>query len=427
MKGGNEMQNLDPEERAQLQLERLQATLNRAYRNVPFHQNHQNQLAREKRKDPSLIESIKEIAAFPFMERKHLGEHYPYGLFAVPLRDIVRIHTAPGTTLNPTVTGYTRQDLRIWREMVSRALTAAGITDHDILQINLDPGLANWGRDYKDGAEALDVGVIPNTSLSPEKHLMVLRDYKTSALVTTPSGASQLAEYMFKTDLNPTALSLKHMILVGEPVGKDFRARLEEQLHITTWVHFGLSEVPGPAIAFECEQHEGLHVSEDHFLPEIIDPETGAVLPDGETGELVLTTLTTRAFPLIRFKTGERARLIQSPCPCGRAMIRMEWRPDRTDDILNINGVKVHQNQIRCRLEMALGESTVSRHFVRKKLGERNSLEVWVAVNEGLFSDEIKILEKQVRSLQEGLRENLGVPVTVRLKEGYSLTGDVSD
>ena len=212
------MLNLAPEEREQIQLERLQATLNRAYRNVPFHQNRQNAVAQRNGKDPSVIERVEDVAALPFMERKHLGEHYPYGLFAVPLKDIVRIHTAPGTTRHPTVTGYTRQDLRIWREMVGRAFTAAGIDSDDILQIDLDPGLANWGRDYKDGAEALDVAVIPNTPLSPNKHLMVLRDYKTSVLVTTPSRAVQLTDMMFRAELNPTALNLKRLILVGEPL-----------------------------------------------------------------------------------------------------------------------------------------------------------------------------------------------------------------
>ncbi len=418
---------LTPEEWSQLRLERLQTTLNRAYRNVPFHQNRQNEIARKTRRDPSLIEDIREIAALPFMERKHLGEHYPYGLFAVPLRDIVRIHTAPGASLNPTVTGYTRQDLNLWREVVARALSAAGVTPHDILQISLDFGLANWGRDYKDGAEELEIGVIPNAPLSPDKQLMVLRDYKTSTLVTTPSEAGHLADLMFQAGMNPTATNLKRFILVGEPVEADFRNLLTERLHVETWVHYGLSEVPGPAIGFECAEHQGLHLNEDHFLAEIIDPVTGRVQPEDEIGELVLTTLTTRAFPLIRFRTGDRARIIPEPCPCGRPLVRMEWLSDRTDDILTVNGVKVHRDQIQSRLARALGFSPDSRYFVTKHPGEKKYLEVWIGMEYSFFSDEIKDLEKQVDGLVETLRENLGVPVRIRLKEKASLADILSE
>lgn len=407
----------DTEERRQLQLERLQSTLNRAYRNVPFHRNRQNRVAKETGKDPSIIEDLGEIARLPFMTRAHLGEHYPYGLFAVPLRDIVRIHTAPGTSLNPTVTGYTEQDLGIWREMAARALDAAGVTSEDILQIQLDAGLANWGRDYKDGGESLSVGVIPNTPLSPEKQLMILRDYRTSALVTTPSGAFQLMETLFKTELNVTALALKRLIFVGEPVSKAFRDQVESQFHVTSWSHFGLSEVPGPAIAFECRHHEGLHINEDHFLPEIVDPETGEVLAAGISGELVLTTLTTRAFPLIRFRTGERARLIPAPCPCGVPFVRMDWLPERADDILNINGVKVHPEQIQRHLTAVLGFAPDYLYDVRRDPGERNRLEIQLGVDGDIFSDEIKMLERQVTTLRANLTENLGVPVAVRLKE----------
>lgn len=415
-------QKLTPEDWSQLRLERLQTTLNRAYRNVPFHQNRQNDIARKTRKDPSLIEDIREIAALPFMERKHLGEHYPYGLFAVPLRDIVRIHTAPGTALNPTVTGYTRQDLGLWREVVARALSAAGVTPHDILQISLDFGLANWGRDYKDGAEELEIGVIPNAPLSSDKQLMVLRDYKTSTLVTTPSEAAHLADLMFKAGMNPTATNLKRFILVGEPVETDCRNFLKDRLHVETWVHYGLSEVPGPAIAFECDEHRGLHLNEDHFLAEIVDPANGEVRPEGESGELVLTTLTTRAFPLIRFRTGDMAKIIPEPCSCGRSLARIEWLPIRADDILTVNGVKVHRNQIQRLLERSLGFDPVCRHFVQKDPDEKKYLEVWIGMEYSFFSDEIKGLEKQVDGLVETLHESLGVPVKIRLKEKKSLS-----
>ncbi|MGE0087304.1 MAG: phenylacetate--CoA ligase family protein [Desulfococcaceae bacterium] len=409
--------NLNPQELRQMQLERVQSTLNRAYRNVPFHRNRQNEIARQTGKDPSMIENLEDIARLPFMKRSHLGEHYPYGLFAVPLRDIVRIHTAPGTTLHPTVSGYTRQDLGIWRGLVARSLTASGITSQDILQISLDTGLANWGRDYKDGAESLDIAVIPNTPLSPEKQMMIIRDYKISVLVTTPSEAAQLADHMFTADLNPTSLNLSHIILVGEPADRELRNRLEQQLHVNTWMHYGLSEVPGPAIAFECPAHEGLHINEDHFLPEIIDPRTGEVLPLGQSGELVLTTLQTRAFPLIRFRTGDGARLREGRCSCGSSLVRMDWFQARTDDVLNVNGVKVHRNQILHSINRILGFVPDFQHSVISRYGEKNWLEIRICMDDRLFSDEIKEIEQQIHTLTDHLRENLGVPLAVRLRE----------
>ncbi|MBW2592114.1 MAG: phenylacetate--CoA ligase family protein [Deltaproteobacteria bacterium] len=407
------MSNLDPEERKQLQLERLQSTLNRAFRNVPFHRNR----LQEKGLEPSCIESVDDLALLPFMERKHLGEHYPYGLFAVPLRDIVRIHSAPGTTSNPTVSGYTRQDMLFWRQMTANALEISGVTSQDILQINLDFGLANWGRDYKDSAEIIGAGVIPSTTLSLDKQLMVLRDYKTSVLITTPSMASELADHMLKSEVNPAELSLTTLILVGEHVDHSFRELLEKQLHVKTWLHYGLSEVPGPAIAFECSEHVGLHVNEEYFLAEIIDPQNGRVVGAGRAGELVLTTLTTRAFPLIRFRTGDRARFAREICPCGQSLSRIEWLARRTDDMLNIRGVKVHQQQILFQIERALGFVPDHYHISKKQQGLKNLLEVWIAVDDTLFSDEIKALESVVKRVGSILHENLGVPVTIRLKE----------
>ncbi len=413
------------EELKQLQLERLQSTLNRAYRNVPFHRNRQNLLAAQTGKDPAVLEKRDDISRFPFMDRKDLADHYPYGLFAVPLRDIVRIHTAPGTGLKPTVTGYTRQDLGIWQEMTARSLRAAGISSHDILQISLDPGLANWGRDYKDGAESMGIGVIPNTPLSPEKQLMILRDYKTTVLVTTPSEAAQLTDRMFRSDLNPISLNLQHLILVGEPLTKELRERLEQQLHVRVWMHYGLSEVPGPAIAFECPVHEGLHISEDFFLPEIIDSQSGEPLPKGERGELVLTSLMTRAFPLIRFRTGECARLRKEPCSCGSSLVQMDWFATRTDDILNVNGVKVHQNQICLSLERTLGFTPDFAYRVISRFGEKNYLEIMIHADERIFSDEIKEIEMRIRQIGEQLRENLGVPLHVRVKEKNTASSHV--
>lgn len=407
---------VDPEERAQQQLEKLQSTLNRAFKSVPFYHNQ----FRQKGIDPSQVDSLENLRSIPFTHRGHLGENYPYGLFAVPLRDVVRIHTAPGTDLKPTVSGYTKQDLVLWRQVLARALRAADVLRTDILQIHLDPGLTNWGRDYKDGAETIEAGVIPFTILPAEKQLMVLRDYKTSVLVTSPSAAAQLMHLMFLSNLNPNELALRTLVLVGEAPTPEIRARLESQLHVKTWVHYGLSEVPGPAIAFECEERKGLHVSEDHFLPEVVDPATGRPVLDGEEGELVLTTLTTRAFPLVRFRTGDRVRMLSDACSCGRSLRCMEWTGCRTDEIVVIRGVKVHTGQVLPFLERALGAAPDGCRVMMKHVDQRDYLEVWLKVAEGIFSDEVKEMETLVHRLETDLSQELGLPVKVRLKESLS-------
>ncbi|MFP4225654.1 MAG: phenylacetate--CoA ligase family protein [Desulfobacterales bacterium] len=413
MKNANDIDLMTVDEKNQLQLERLQSTINRAFRHVNFHQKRFAEAGAE----PSKIQSIQDIARLPFMRRKHLSAHYPYDLFAVPLRDIVRIHTAPGTTHNPTVSGYTLQDLHTWQEILARGLKATGVTPHDILQITLTPGLANWGRDYKSGAEAIEASVIPNIPLSIEKKIMVLRDYKTSVLVTTPALAMELAAYIQQQHINTNALELTTLILAGDLISPEHRRFIEKTLHAETWLHYGLSEVPGPAIAFECEVHDGLHVNEDHFLAEIVDPDTGAPLPEGETGELVLTTLTTRAFPLIRFRTGDKASFYQSACGCGRSLKRINWHPGRTDEIMNIDGVNVHGQLVLANLEKTIGPIPAAVRFFVQEAEEKKYLEIWMPVSAEIFSDEIKELEKLLHRAENKLRENLGVPVYIRLKE----------
>ncbi len=401
------------EEQTQLQLERLQSTFNRAYRNVPFHRDRFTAMGI----DVSQIQAIEDIILLEFMERKHFSENYPYNLFAVPLRDIVRIHTSPGTGHHLTVSGYTAQDLKIWETILSRGLTAAEVTPHDILQICVHQGLSNWGRDYKQGAEALEAGVIPNTQLSVEKNLMILRDYKTSALVTTPAAARHLAAHIYENNININTLALKTLILAGETLEATFRRHLEENLHVTTWQHYGLSEIPGPAIAFECEHHAGLHINEDHFFPEIIDPATGRVLDHGAFGELVLTTLTTRAFPLIRFRTGDRARILTDPCPCGRRLKRIEWHGERTDELIQVDGINLNRHRIHELLHQDFAGASESAELAVSEKDGKKCLETWIPLNDALFSDEIKGLERLINRAVNRLEDDLCVPVIIHLKE----------
>lgn len=400
---------MDNNDKEQLQLERLQTTLNRACRNVPFHSN------RLSKNNLSEITAIEDLGDLPFMDRSHLATHYPYGLFAVPLRDIVRIHTAPGTGVNPSISGYTRTDLVIWQKLVAKSYTAAGVTDADIILIHLPYGLANWARDYKDGGEVIGAGVIPNSPLSVAKTLMVIRDYKVTTLVTTPAFARHFMDYMFSKAYNPNALNLKHIILVGEPDDGKTISELRDRLYVDVWLNYGLSEIPGPAIAHECRYHEGLHINDDHILPEIINPSTDKPVPPGETGELVLTTLSARAFPLIRFRTGDMARMITAPCPCGSHFTRIQWMVERADNYMIISGIKVSEPQIRESLKNTLEMSSLNCTMKRVCHAGTEMLMIYIVMDDHLFSDEIKGLEHLVSCAEDHLSEQCGIKVKIRL------------
>jgi phenylacetate-CoA ligase len=408
-----EIECQDRTDLAQLQLERLQATLNRAYKNVPFYHNCIGAACIA----PSVVRSLDDLDKLPLTSREDLSKNYPYGLFAVPLRDIVRIHTATGTGRNPTVSGYTKKDLGIWQEMVARCLKAAGVGPEDIIQICFDPGLANWARDFKRGAEVIQASVIPMTPLEVVKQVMVMNDYKTSVLVTTPSYARQLLREITRMEVNPNMLSLRLALLLGETASGQTRTHLGEALHIEIKTAYGLSEVPGPAVAYECRERQGLHVNEDHFIAEVVSPESGEQLPPGESGELVLTSLTAKAFPLIRFKTGDRARLTTATCSCGRCFARLQDIQGRTDQLVVIRGIKLHPHLIRDIMARP-GKGRVPAYvgFVRRS-EDLDLLEVWVRVDDLHSSDEIKMLEHLKDTVRLELEQSLGIAAKVRLVE----------
>ena len=413
-----EIECQDREELAQLQLERLQSTLNRAYKNVPFYRN----CLGEACMDPSSVRSLGDLSRLPLTSRGDLSQNYPYGLFAVPLKDIVRIHTATGTGSNPTVSGYTNTDLGNWTEMVARALTAAGVSADDIIQICFDPGLANWAREFMRGAEAIRASVIPMTTLEIPKQVMVMNDYKTSVLVTSPSYAGQLLREMTRMGVNPNSLSLRRALLIGEILSEAGRIDLEQALHIHIHAGYGLSEVPGPGVAYDCRERRGLHINEDHFIAEIIDPETQEVLPPGEAGELILTSLTAKAFPLIRFRTGDFARLITEICPCSRSFARLESVQGRADHLVVIRGIKLHPQLIHAVMSRTCqGKIPAYVSFVRRQ-EDLDILEVLVEVDEACFSDEIKMLEHLVHLARSELEQSLGILVKVRLVEPVTMT-----
>jgi phenylacetate-CoA ligase len=404
---------MDPEELELLQLERLQSILTRAYRQVKFYRRQFD----EKGLRLESIRSLRDLARLPFTTREDLSENYPYGLFAVPLRDIVRIVSSPGTTEQPIVVGYTAQDLKLWLELLARLYTASGVTREDIVQLILPAGLANWRRDLQAGAEYLGASVIPAATLNFAKELMVMRDYKTSVLVTTPSLARHLLSVMARMHLMAADLSLKKVFLVAAPLPVAVRHEIEDTLQVKAATAYGITEVMGPGLAFSCEADQGLHFSADHFFPEIIDPDTGAALPPGAEGELVITTLSTVAFPLVRFRSGDRTRLLRGHCPCGRTLVRLGEINGRVDAIFSVGGIKVHPEQIGALLQQFLGGHAPRWRWHVSEEDGLEFLEIELTLDEKLFSDEVKALEGLCRQMRRHLQDHLGINARITLRE----------
>lgn len=308
------------EELDQLQLERLQATLNRVSKTVTCYRRKFDEAGI----NPEDILSLGDLAKLPFTTKEDLRLNYPYGMFAVPLREVVRIHSSSGTTGKPTVVGYTKNDIKTWSNLVARFMTAAGVTHDDVVQIAFGYGLFTGAFGLHYGAEAIGASVIPMSAGNTEKQIMIMQDYKTTALVCTPSYAITLASRMEQMGIDPKGLSLRVGLFGAEPWSEAMRREIENRLFISATDNYGLSEIIGPGVAGECECKCGMHLFEDAFIPEIIDPETCQVLPRGSVGELVLTTLTKEAFPMIRYRTRDITSLDYSECDCGRTLVRMK-------------------------------------------------------------------------------------------------------
>jgi phenylacetate-CoA ligase len=408
-----EIEAMDREELELLQLERLQSTLTRAYRQVKFYRRQFEGLGLSLND----IRTLGDLKRLPCTSREDLSENYPYGLFAVPLREIVRIQSSPGTTDKPLVVGYAAPDVKLWLELLARVYAAAGVTREDIVQIILPPGLANWRRDLQAGAEFAGASVIPATTLNFAKELMVLRDYKTSVLVTTPSIARHLLTVMARMGLTAAELSLRRALLVAAPLPEEVRREIEAGFQIELASAYGITEVMGPGLAFSCGADGGLHFSEDHFYPEIIDPLSGAPVPPGTPGELVITTLSTVAFPLVRFRSGDRTSLLPEPCACGRTLVRLGEISGRVDPVFSVGGIKAHPDQVARLLTEVLGGHPP--RFAWQVAAEEGLeiLEVDIFLEEAIFSDEVKALEGFCRRARRHLQENLGINARITLKE----------
>ncbi len=398
-----------------LQNERLVATVRRVYENVPFY--------REKMRaagvTPDDIHSIDDLHKLPFSYKKDLRDTYPYGLFAVPLKDVVRLHASSGTTGKQIVVGYTRKDLEIWNDCCARALTAAGCTDEDVVHVSYGYGLFTGGLGADGGAMRLGATTVPVSSGNTQRQVTILRDFGSTILCCTPSYALHIAEVLYESGYTKEDIKLKAGIFGAEPWTNEMRQKIEELLGLKAYDIYGLTEVIGPGVAFECGEQSGMHVNEDHFIVEVIDPDTGEVLPEGTQGELVFSCITKEAFPILRYRTRDIGVITRGKCSCGRTLVKMTKPRGRTDDMLIIRGVNVFPSQI----ETVLLEQgyTANYQIVVDRANNFDSIEVQVEISNDVFSDTVRGLAQRAKELAAALKTLLGISAKVTLLEPNSI------
>ena len=400
----------------QLQLERLQATVLRVYMNVPFYRKKFDALGI----DPDSFRSLEDVSKLPFTSKDDLRVSYPYGMFAVPLREVVRVQASSGTTGMPTAVGYTRNDIKSWSNLAARILVAEGVTQNDIVQIAFDYGLFSGALGLHYGAERIGASVIPISSVNTRRQVKIMQDFKTTALMCTPSFALSVVETIIETGVNVNSLSLKYGLFGAEPWSEAMRHELQEKLKIVATDNYGLSEVMSPGVAGECPERKGLHINEDHFLVEVVDPETLTPLPDGETGELVITTLTKEAFPVVRFRTRDLTSLITGPCSCGRTFVRMNKVMGRTDDMIKIRGITIFPSQIESVLFEIEGTEPHYQIILDRK-DAVDVLTVLVEVSESIFFDQVRKQKDFIERIKASLASELGMAVEVKPVEKQTL------
>ncbi|PKM77627.1 MAG: phenylacetate--CoA ligase [Firmicutes bacterium HGW-Firmicutes-15] len=396
----------------ELQLRRLKEAAYRVYAFVPAYKAKFDAAGIK----PDDINTLDDLKRMPFTTKQDLRDNYPFSLFAVPMSEVVRIHSSSGTTGKPTVVGYTRKDLEIWTELMARALTSAGGTKRSVIQNAYGYGLFTGGLGVHYGAERIGASVIPSSGGNTKRQIMLMQDFGTTLLTCTPSYALFMAEVMSEMGVKPSDLKVQSGIFGAEPWSENMRREIENKLSINAFDIYGLSEIIGPGVAIECPYKCGLHIAEDHFLVEIIDPVTEEVLPDGSQGELVITSMTKEALPLIRYRTRDLTTLNREQCECGRTHVRMQKVMGRSDDMVIIRGVNVFPSMVESVL---LNVPGVEPHYllVVERFGNLDQLEVQVEVSESIFSDEVRKLEDLGRRISKDLESALGVAVKVRLVE----------
>lgn len=405
-------ETMNREQLEEVQFERLKRVIFHAYENVPFYR----QKFTEAGIKPEDITSLEDVRKLPFTTKDDLRAAYPFKMFAVPLRSIVRVHASSGTTGQITVVGYTARDIETWTELMARTMVAAGATADDIVQNAYGYGLFTGGLGFHYGAERIGATVIPISGGNTKRQVMIMRDFGTTVLTCTPSYSLYLAETALEEGIDPARLNLRVGIFGAEPWSETMRSEIESRLNLDARDIYGLSEVMGPGVAVECEAKHGLHIFEDHFLVEIIDPETGDVLPPGSRGELVITTLTKEGIPVIRYRTKDLTRLMYEPCSCGRHFVRMEKVTGRSDDMLIIRGVNVFPSQIE-EILMQIEETGPHYVIIVDRVEHLDTLEIQVEVNEKIFSDELKRLKEIEDRIEREIQSQLGVSCKVTLVE----------
>jgi phenylacetate-CoA ligase len=395
-----------------LQLKRLKETLKRAETNVPFY--------REQMKKAGItsedIQSLEDIRHIPFTVKQDLRDNYPFGLFAVPMDKIVRVHASSGTTGKMTVVGYTKNDIQMWAECMARTFTSAGVTSKDLVQVAYGYGLFTGGFGAHYGAERIGATVVPISGGNTKRQLQIMQDFKATVLACTPSYALYMAETAAEEGLDMRNFPLKAGVFGAEPWSENMRKEIEAKLGIRATDIYGLSEIIGPGVSFECAEQDGLHINEDYFLVEVIDPATGEVLPPGSKGELVFTSLMKEAFPIIRYRTRDISILNTETCLCGRTTARMHRVLGRTDDMLIIRGVNVFPSQIESVL-YEIGDSEPHYLLIVDRQGTMDDLEIWIEVNDGLFSDEVRRLEDLEHKVRREIESTLGISARIKLVE----------
>lgn len=395
-----------------LQSYRLSVTVRRVYENVPFYKN----LFDKHNIKPEDIKTVKDLSRLPFTIKQDLRDTYPYDLFATSMENVVRVHASSGTTGKQTVVGYTEKDLDIWSECAARALTAVGGRAKDFVHISYGYGLFTGGMGLHYGAEKIKATVIPASVGNTKRQITIMQDFGSSILCCTPSYALYLAETMEEMNVSKESLKLKAGLFGAEPWTDEMRWQIEERLGIKAYDIYGLSEVMGPGVSFECSCQQGMHINEDHFIPEIIDPKTGEVLPDGEQGELVFTCITKEALPLIRYRTKDIAVLNHEKCKCGRTLVKMTKPMGRSDDMLIIRGVNVFPSQIESVL-LDIKGITPNYQLIVDRRGTLDTLDVLVEMSPDMPFDAVRMVEDKENEIKSAVESVLGIAATVKLVE----------
>ncbi|MCK3684112.1 phenylacetate--CoA ligase [Maribellus sp. YY47] len=400
------------DEMAAIQSERLIRTVQRVYHNIPSYRTKMQEMGLV----PGDIKSVEDISKLPFTIKSDLRDNYPFGMFTVPMSEIVRLHASSGTTGKPTVVGYTRNDLQMWAEVVTRSLGMAGVHQKDIVQVAYGYGLFTGGLGLHYGTENLGATVIPISGGNTQKQIQLMQDFGSTVIACTPSYALFLAEVMKDMGVAPESLKLRVGIFGAEPWSESMRKEIENKLKIKAIDIYGLSEVVGPGVSCECEYQCGMHVNEDHFIPEIINPETLEPVAPGEIGELVFSTITKEGIPILRYRTRDLTRLIYDKCQCGRTLVRMEKCMGRSDDMLIIRGVNVFPSQVESVL-LSMSETEPHYLLIVDRVGTLDVLKLMVEVQEQFFSDEVKELEALKKKITSNIQSTLGISVDVKLVE----------